>query len=177
MNNDTMLREIRRTLDPDIDDIAGLRSLARSVYLDRNAQGMPKRDRMKIKAKARPDLRKAIRHARKSRDALLAGDVAMFECERDRARLHVALARLQFFEPYVDQVAKRYADLARTAPAGGKSTAEKYARPKLDDLIRGCIGRGDRTRTYTKQWADDFGISVDAVERDIKRIKALLKKF
>ena len=71
-------------------------------------------------------------------------------------------------QPRLDQVRKISAD-------GGKATAEKYARPALDDLIRGCLRRGEPTRTYTKQWASDFGISVDVVERHIKRIKTQIR--
>ena len=97
----------------------GLRNLARSIFLDRNAQGMPDKDRLQIRAKARPHLREAIRHARKSRDALLAGNEGSHECERDRARMYVAFARLEFFLPYVDEASLRHKQLDEAPGAHG----------------------------------------------------------
>ena len=57
----------------------GLANLARQVFLDRNAMGMPTRERAAIRANARRYLRAAIRHIRDSRNALRAGDVSEAE--------------------------------------------------------------------------------------------------
>ena len=150
----------------------GLRNLARTVFLDRNAQGMPKRDRLKLKKRARPHLLRAIRHIRHSRDALFAGDVTLHEYERDRARMFAAFARLEFFRPYANTVGKRYAKLDEVRRAGTQATAEKYARPELDDLIRGCLARGEKTRNYAKRWAAHFNVSADTIERAINRVRS-----
>jgi hypothetical protein len=64
---------------------------------------MPKKDRLAIKAEARPFLLESIRWVRKSRDALLAGDIERFELLRDRARMCRAFAALEFFQPYANK--------------------------------------------------------------------------
>ena len=76
---------------------------AHQVFVDRNVSGwnkpgMPKGDRLAIKAEARPFLREAIHWLRKSRDALLAGDIAMYELLLDRARMYRAFGALEFFQ-------------------------------------------------------------------------------
>jgi hypothetical protein len=70
---------------------------------------------------------------------------------------------------------ERDTKLADVSADGGDEIAnranERHA--KLDALIGGCLERGERTRDYTKLWADEFKVSVDTVERRIKRIKAI----
>lgn len=173
MKDDDEFRRIRLYTDG---RQQGLRNLAHSIFLNRNAQGMPKRDRIKIKGEARPHLRQAIRCARKSRDLLLAGDEVLHEYERDRARMYAAFARLEFLVPYADKAGKQHAGLSDIRKLGGKATAEKYARPDLDAAIISCLRRGDKTRTYAKHWAAEFNVSADKIERAINRIKGELKK-
>jgi hypothetical protein len=160
-----------RGLDP---RLRGLGNLARKVSLDRNARGMPKQDRLKIKTEARPHLRLAIHYIRKSRDALLAGDIALHECERDRARMYAAFARLEFFQPYANTAGERYAKLAELSETGGKAKADEFARARpgleeLDKVIRGFLARGDRMRV--EAWMLEYSISRSAIYRRIGDIK------
>jgi hypothetical protein len=157
-----------------------LGNLARKVFLDRNANGMnmpgmPKRDRLQIKSEMRPYLRAKIRWARKSRDALLAGDIERHELLRDRARMYKAFAMLEFFQPYANEYAKGLVRMANVSAKGAEATAAKYARPELDALIRACLERGELTRKYTKEWAGAFG-GKDKVYRAIKRVKLDIAK-
>jgi hypothetical protein len=149
----------------------GLRTLGRAIFIDRNAEGLPKRDRARIKAEARPYLRRAIKHARQSRDALRLGNIAFYECERDRARMERAFALLEFFRPFANKVGKAYVRLAQVSALGVAETKRNTARPELDDLIRACFARGEATRHYTKEWAGAFHVSVDTIERAVNRVK------
>lgn len=102
------------------------------------------------KAEMRPLLREAIHWNRKSRDALLAGDVKMHEALWDRARMYAAYAALELFQPYANELGKRYVEIASHSSAGGRKKAERPEERalirELDGLIRGCIAKGDQLR-------------------------------
>lgn len=134
--------------------LRGLRNLARRVLIDRNNTVM------------RSHLRDAIKCVRISRDALRAGNIERHESERDRARMHVAHARLAVFQPAANALGSQRETRVLNAQRGSKATAEKYALPNLDDLIDGCITRGDPMRA--KEWADDFDVSLRTIQRRIK---------
>jgi len=151
-----------------------LRDLARSIFFDRNAQGMPERDREKINAAARPHLRQAIAHVRKSRNAFRKNDIAVCECERDRARMYWAFARIEFFRPYANQVGKRDRQLAKASERGATATAEKFSNPELDRLIRGCLNRNEPMRV--EAWVEDGYAKRSTIYEHIKRIKKELIK-
>lgn len=158
----------------------GLRILAQAIFRDRNASGfdqpgMPKRDRQAIKREMRPHLREAITWARKSRDALGANDIEMHELLRDRARMHYAHALLELFKPYASRYGNNLVAIAARSPEGARKTAERFARPDLDDVIRGCLQRGGKTRDYTKEWAESWNVSVDTIRRHIKRVEAEIR--
>jgi hypothetical protein len=53
---------------------------------------------------------------------------------------------------------------------GGNATKKKYAKPRLDALIRGCLARGERMPV--KAWASEFDKSRQTIYNAIKRIKA-----
>lgn len=167
-------KEMRRGASHDA-RLRGLGKLARQVFVDRNANGwnrpgMPKGDRLAIKAEARPLLREAIHWVRKSRDALLAGNVEMHELLRDRARMYRAFAALEFFQPYANKLGRRYVEFAKQSSAGTKAyVAEHHARPDIDDLIRGCLGR--RERPPVAEWVGEYGLSRSGIYRRIARIK------
>jgi hypothetical protein len=178
------MKALRQSLDPRTQDVEarlrGLRNLARKIFLDRNAQGwnrpgMPKGDRLAIKVAARPFLRLAIHWARKSRDALLSGDVQMHELLRDRARMNSAFAALEFFQPYANQLGEKYIEFAAFSSRGGKAKAETAEREKaealaeLDGLIRGCIN--DDRPFRVREWIEAFPIKRSALYVRIQRIK------
>jgi hypothetical protein len=99
------------------------------VFVERNAHGwirfgMPKGDRLAIKAKARPFLRATIHWLRKSRDALVAGDMQMHGLLRDRARMYHAFASLEFFHRYAKKYGESLVAFANRAASGGKGKAE-----------------------------------------------------
>ena len=71
--------------------------------------------------------------------------------------------------PALKQRQRRKEVSAEAAPEGGKATAKKFARPDLDDLIRGCLARGEKPPA--KAWADDFDLSLTAVYNRINKIK------
>jgi hypothetical protein len=71
--------------------------------------------------------------------------------------------------PALKQRHRRKEVSAEAAPEGGKATAKKFARPDLDDLIRGCLARGEKPPA--KAWADDFDLSLTAVYNRINKIK------
>jgi hypothetical protein len=151
----------------------GLSELARKVFLDRNARGMPKKDRATIKAECRPHLRQAIRVARQSRDALMQGDIERHELLRDRARMYLAFAMVEFFQPCANKLGKqRYLDFPAQASEGGRKAAEarntRDDLTELDRLIRACIKRGDPFRI--REWVDAFPISRGALYRRIKKL-------
>jgi hypothetical protein len=146
-----------------------LSNLARRVFVDRNARGMPIKDRDKIKAEARPELRQAIAHVRKARNALRAGDRARYEHMRDVARFHVVRALLDFQQPYMSARAQATDRLAATGESGARATAEKYARPELEELIRGHIERSETMPV--EAWVEEYGLSRSAIYRRIASIK------
>ena len=136
--------------------LRGLGKLARRVFVDRNASGwnkpgMPKGDRLAIKAEARPFLREAIRWLRKSRDALLAGDIAMYELLLDRARMYRAFAALEFFQRYANKYGDGLVKIASLSESGHKKKAEIFERDnraelkEFDNQVRGCIAEATRT--------------------------------
>ncbi len=160
--------------------LQGLRNLARKVFLDRNARGMdkrgmPKRDRLAIKKEMRPHLRQAIHWARKSRDALFAGDVKMHELLRDRARMYSAFASLELFQPYANKYGEGLVAIAGRSADGGKKKAEhaeaenRKVLAELDGLIEGCIARGDPYRV--KEWVGAYPLKRSAMYRRIERIE------
>jgi len=142
------------------------------VFVVRNASRQPAKDRMQIKAKARPSLREAIHWVRESREALRAGDLEMQALLRDRAMMHLAFALTRFCVPLAEQMRKRYDALARISPKGG--TATKRHLPELERQIRACLKRGEPTRRYAKAWADEHNVSADTVRRRIMDIKRQL---
>lgn len=156
--------------------LQGLRNLARSIFVDRNARGIPKRDRAELRAEARPFLRHAIKHVRKSRDALVAGNIAMYECERDRARMWRAFALIEFFRPYARRAGVHYDAMPELAALGGKGKAEAFASEhkkrlaELDGLIRGCYVRGERMRV--KAWVANFTFSRSMIYARIRSLKS-----
>ena len=127
--------------------LRGLRNLAHHVWVGRHNPVM------------RPHLRAVIRCVRAARNALRAGNIYKHEAERDRARMHMAFGR----------EGKRHKALKVQAHLGGDATAELFAQPDLDELIDGCINRGDRMRT--KVWAEDFKLTPRAVQGRIQRRK------
>lgn len=144
------------------------------VFRVRNTRWIPTKDRARILAAARPYLRQAIHSLRESRNALRVGDIERHEFLRDRALWHRACALIEFYQPYAMEIRERNATLARGCRDGAAATAEAYAMPELDDLIRGCLKRGERTRDYTKEWALAFNVNASTVRRHIRRIKARL---
>ena len=99
--------------------LKGLGNLARIVFLDRNAHGlnkpgMPRRERLAIKKKMRPHLWQAIHWTRKSRDALLAGNVEMHELLRQYGGLSLAEDATQL-AAVGDRHSQFYADFMQRA--------------------------------------------------------------
>jgi hypothetical protein len=165
--------------------LRGLGDLARKVFLDRNAHGfnrpgMPKSDRVAIKKEMRPYLRQAIHWARKSRDALFAGDIKGYEFLRDRARMYRAFAALEVFRPYANKHGKNSVAIAARSGDGGRGKAKAAEAEKknelieLEALIKGCIARGDSYRV--KEWADGYNMSRSALYRRINKLENDLKK-
>ncbi len=169
-----------RGADPEASLLA-LGKFARQIFVDRNAHGwnkpgMPKGDRLAIKAEARPFLREAIRWARKSRNALLAGDIDLHELLRDRARMYRAFAALEFFQPYANKLGWQRLGLKANSDIGAATTASKFAQPDLEDLVWARLERGENTRgVVTKEWARDCKLSPSTIRRRVRRIEAKFK--
>jgi hypothetical protein len=111
-------------------------------------------------------------------------DISLDDLPEGSRRLVAALLDLLDEQAWMARVARqvsaefaeRDSRVAAKSKVGGSVIAERYARPDLDDLIRGCLQRGERTRLYTKEWAVAFNVSVDTIERRIKRVKADIAK-
>lgn len=54
---------------------------------------------------------------------------------------------------------------------GGKATAHDLARPDLDQLIRGCLRRGEPTKGYVADWAEHFDLNRGTIYRHIAKVK------
>ncbi len=94
-----MFREVHR--DEKIERELG--SIARMVFIDRNAQGYPAEVRFDVKAKARQNLRAALRHAAKARTALMTGQSdLLYELEKTRAHLELQTAAVKFRQAYIN---------------------------------------------------------------------------
>lgn len=159
-------------IDPLQARLNGLRTLARQIYVDRNAQGMPQRERLTIKAQARPLFRGAIRALRASRDALQAGNLPLHEHHRDVARMNFAFGRIEFFRPFAHEVDRRDKKIAdRSREAAESAAAALTKAPDLPALIRACFERGESIRPYVKQWAREFGIDRSTVYRKAKKVR------
>ena len=163
--------------------LRGLGKLARAVFVDRNAHGwnkpgMPKGERLAVKAEVRPFLRETIHWVRKSRDALRSGDMQMHELLRDRARMYHAFAMLEFFQPAANRYGEGLVRFAGQAQAGGKVIAGVAAKKhaELDRVILSCLVKGEKTREYAKEWQQSYRVSADTVERRIKAVKAKLAR-
>ncbi len=116
-----------------------LKIVARMVFLDRNAQGMPAKDRLELKARARPDLRQAIYWLRESRNALRAGDLDRQLLLRDRAMMHLAFGLIKFYSYYAIALGERYDALTKFSGKGGAAT--KLDLPELERQIKACLKR------------------------------------
>jgi hypothetical protein len=158
--------------------LSGLRELARLVFLDRNARGMPVSNRSMIKAAARPHLRQAIKHLRRSRDALRTGNIALHECERDRARMYAAFAKIEFFQPFANKTAESYGHLAVGGLKGAAKTKAKFSRERegLEGRIERTLKCGEMTSGYVMDWADAYYVSKSTVYRAIERVRKKLAK-
>jgi hypothetical protein len=161
--------------------LKGLGNLARIVFLDRNAHGlnkpgMPRRERLAIKKKMRPHLWQAIHWTRKSRDALLAGNVEMHELLRDRARMYRAFAALELFQPYANKYGEGLVQIAARSASGGKAKAAAAeldmaeSLAELDGLIKGCMKRGGPYRI--REWMEEYGLKRSTLYRRIAKIRA-----
>jgi len=175
-------------------DSGRLSAVARSIYINRHAKGMPPNDRIKIAGEFRDPrdpksmrkktvsgpgsawklLRKTIRLLRCSRDALLVGDVATYELRYAEALMNWHSSQTEFFRPYANRSGESNKGLAKngkTARAeGGRTISERFARPGLRDLIIGCLERGEPMRA--RKWMDEYNMKKDAVYRLIRRVKA-----
>jgi hypothetical protein len=157
--------------------LARLHELALRVFLDRNCAGwnrfgMPKRDREKLKAEVQPFLRESITCVRKSRDALVAGDIELHELWFERAHKYRLFAALEFYQRYANQRGEQLRAIAGRAPSGGKAKAQHMKAERsgeLDRLIEGCLQRGERCRV--KAWCEEHQLSKSAVYRRIDEIK------
>jgi len=148
----------------------GLRNLARTVFRTRNARGMPRKTRLKIKSAARPELRQAIKHARQARDALRVGNMGRFEHMRDKALKHLALAYKHFSAPAMGAAAQQQARMPNISVAGGKARAEAYAQPELERLIRGALLKPNEFMRV-EAWMEVYNLSRATFYRRIARIK------
>lgn len=94
--------------------------IAKRIYVDRNAQGMPQKYRALIREQARPWFREAAAFARDARAAILRGDRPRFELDKSYA--HQCLERVQaiFRQPFMD----RYRKAAEGGKRGGRPPSE-----------------------------------------------------
>ena len=166
--------------------LRSLRRLAHLIFIDRNLAGLdqpgsPKQDLATLKAEVRPFLREAIGWVRKSRDALLAGDIERHKLLRDRARMYYAFAALEVYQPYAKRYGNVLVAIARHAVKGGKGKAEHAKTEKfedgidldeLDGLIKAGIAR--KEKPPIADWCGVYQISRSALYR---RIGAAKKKM
>jgi len=50
------------------------------------------------------------------------------------------------------------------------ATADAFARPDLDDLIRGALRRREQIKDYIGSWVSEFGVSRSTIYRRIKKL-------
>jgi hypothetical protein len=152
----------------------GLRNLARKVFLDRNVQGMLLKDRPALKDKVRPLLRKVIRHVRRSRTALLDGDIRGYERERDAARDCFKSAGLILLACGSNYWGEHLEQLRDYSARGGEKTAETYTKPELEAEV-GAFLAEDKGRPIPrgliKAWASKHDVSRHVVTRAIDRVR------
>lgn len=159
--------------------LRGLRNLAIQLLRDRHANGEPVPARRPALRRAiRPDLRRAIKALRQSRDALLAGDVERHELYRDRARMFWFMTLLRLRNPYSNRAGKQAMERPRHGLLGAAATADSAMQrnAKLDSLIAGCLARGEPIRDRVKVWANEWGVSRQTVYNRIRRAKSRMSK-
>lgn len=120
-------------------DLRRLSTAVRSIFIDRNAQGAPPKERAAIRAAMRPHLRDALKFLTWARTARIAGDKAGFKQWITRAQLELANAQIAFRQPFMEQAAKiRHAVPGQNR--GGrpkrKAQAEKRAAEWAADFAR-----------------------------------------
>jgi hypothetical protein len=153
--------------------LRGLDNLALAVAARRNAVGAKSNDkqlRARIEADMRGNLDRADAFIGEARTALLAGDVARYQSKLKDARIEFLIALNKLKNPLAKKVDERNKRNAEQSPEGGTETAKTYARPDIDDLIRGCLQRGERPPVAL--WVEEYdGLSKSALYRRIARIK------
>lgn len=122
-----------------------LRIIARRVFLDRNALGMPFKVRAEIRSNARPHLRKAVAFARAARNALRGGDAHRHELMHALASAQVAIAGNFFREPFMHQRARVSGPGGTNSTnASGPRTSE--ARDEILEEFNRLLADGHTTR-------------------------------
>lgn len=139
--------------------LRGIRNLARHVYVDRNAAGMPPTHRASIKTATREHYRAVIRHARAARVALLAGDIQRYELMLERARSELFFVAQLFRQPF----------LAARGISSSKLTATtKLPRPDRKSPLRARIitlmGTHKRSGTEFKRFMDSWIDERDGID-------------
>jgi hypothetical protein len=115
-----------------------LRGIARRIFLDRNAEGFKKggdrhgvaeKMRQRIRNDTRPLLRISISHARRARDALANGDIALYERMSGVAESKILQAQIAVRQPFMEG--------AHDAIAGGAKGGRppQHTDGELDALV------------------------------------------
>lgn len=153
-------------------------SIARRIFVDRNATGAPPRFRAEIRGRIRPLLKKAASFAGKARAALLRGDENAFALNRAYAHHYLAQAQVAFRQPFMD----RYRASAEAGRRGGRPPSEHdedWLRMFEDRQARNpALSKSEICKRIATVWsdADGRGRSARTIEDGINRAQKVRRK-
>lgn len=153
-------------------------SIARRIFVDRNAAGAPPRFRAEIRENMRPWLKEAALWAGKARAALLRGDEMAFKLNKAYSHQCLERAGVVFRQPFMD----RYRASAEAGRRGGRPPSEHdedWLRMFEDRLARNpALSKSEISRRIATVWRDEDGQerSARAIEAGINRAQKVRRK-